>query len=58
MCCFLGYLKDTTGTFKISLILAGCLEITGVLIAFPAIFVTAKNDDADEVSNNRMTVAV
>ena len=35
-------LRDKTGTFKIPLILAGCLEIIGVVIAVPACFVKSK----------------
>ena len=32
-----GLLRDTTGTFKIPLIVAGCFEILGVLICIPSI---------------------
>ncbi|XP_028412639.1 uncharacterized protein LOC114535538 [Dendronephthya gigantea] len=30
-----GFLRDATGTFKLPLIIAGCLEIVGALISFP-----------------------
>ncbi|XP_028417538.1 uncharacterized protein LOC114541948 [Dendronephthya gigantea] len=32
---FHGFLRDATGTFKLPLIIAGCLEIVGALISFP-----------------------
>ena len=53
----LGLLRDTTGTFKLPLIVAGCSEILGALICFPSVRAKKGEQDCTPACEDESAVA-
>jgi hypothetical protein len=55
---FIGWLRDTTGTFKLPLIVAGCFEIIGALVSIPSATVQKREQDVGHNSENESTAVI
>jgi hypothetical protein len=48
-------LRDTTGTFKLPLIVAGCFEILGAIVSVPSATIQRREQDVGCNSENKST---
>ncbi|CAB4042494.1 monocarboxylate transporter 12-like, partial [Paramuricea clavata] len=53
-----GWLRDTTGTFKLPLIVAGCFEILGALVSIPSATVQKREQDLGDNCENKSTAVI